>query len=133
MAEVAPEEAALVERVKQWFMGLEAEELIKTAYAFADQNCHLFEPELGEHKLVYTELHHQFRQLFEDKLNAFLASLGCSPEAFYVAFEKCSKVDPGTETMAELMYCCLQYEFFCQVMSERKADALRQAAPAPIG
>mmetsp|Transcript_24583 Transcript_24583/g.49871 ORF Transcript_24583/g.49871 Transcript_24583/m.49871 type:complete len:115 (+) Transcript_24583:53-397(+) len=114
-------------------MGLEAEELIKLAYAFADQYCHLFEPELGEHKLVYTELHQQFRQLFENKLHEFLASLGYTPEAFYVAFEKCAKVDAGTETMSELMYCCLQYEFFCQVMSERRADAMRQAAADASG
>merc|ERR1740129_105174 len=119
-AEITPEEASIVERVKQWFMGLEAEELVKTAYAFADANCHIFEPETGEHKLEYTYLHAQYRQLFEDQLNALLATHGWPPEAFYAAFEKMAKVDAGTETMAELMWCCLEYEFFCQVMQERK-------------
>mmetsp|Transcript_88103 Transcript_88103/g.244559 ORF Transcript_88103/g.244559 Transcript_88103/m.244559 type:complete len:133 (+) Transcript_88103:91-489(+) len=128
MAEVTAGEAAVVEAVKQWFMRDAPEELVQTAAAFADQHCDIFEPHLGEHKLVYTELHKQYRQIFEDKLNTYLAALGCTPEAFYAAFEKYGKVDRGTQEMGELMYCCLEYEFFCQVMSERKAEAVKRAA-----
>merc|ERR1719330_1898532 len=122
MAEVTPEEVAIVERVKTWFMGLEAEGLVKTAFAFADANCHIFEPETREHKLEYTYLHAQYRQLFEEQLNVLLINEGWAPEAFYAAFEKMAKADEGTQTMAELMWCCLEYEFFCQVMQERKTE-----------
>lgn len=36
----------------------------------------------------YTQLHNEFKQLFEDRLNSFLFGIGATPEAFYVAFEK---------------------------------------------
>eukprot|EP00747_Dinoflagellata_sp_TGD_P166990 gnl/TRDRNA2_/TRDRNA2_190641_c0_seq1.p1 gnl/TRDRNA2_/TRDRNA2_190641_c0~~gnl/TRDRNA2_/TRDRNA2_190641_c0_seq1.p1 ORF type:complete len:143 (+),score=26.23 gnl/TRDRNA2_/TRDRNA2_190641_c0_seq1:36-431(+) len=117
-----PDEQWLVNEVKQWFMESETEGLILTAYQFADQYCDVFEPDTGEHKLEYTQLHLMFRQLFEEKLNAFLAERAQTPEAFYEAFAKCAKVDEATDGMADMMYCCLQYDFFCQVMCERKRD-----------
>eukprot|EP00404_Azadinium_spinosum_P005175 CAMPEP_0180462652 /NCGR_PEP_ID=MMETSP1036_2-20121128/24519_1 /TAXON_ID=632150 /ORGANISM="Azadinium spinosum, Strain 3D9" /LENGTH=184 /DNA_ID=CAMNT_0022469439 /DNA_START=1 /DNA_END=554 /DNA_ORIENTATION=- len=129
--EVLPAERELVEQVRTWFMESQFEALTQEAYRFADLHCHLFEPELGEHKLVYTDLHRQFRQLFEDTLNAFLASLGSTPEAFEVAFEKCVKREVGgADIMAELMYCVMEYEFFCQVMAERKRDKQREEQAA---
>jgi hypothetical protein len=112
----------IVEAVKKWFMETEMEQLFHDAAAFADQHCEVFEPQVGEHKLVYTQLHEEYKQLFMDKLTAFLASLGQPLEAFEVAFEKMIKRDADAQGMAELMYCALDYEFFCQLMSERKKE-----------
>eukprot|EP00435_Cladocopium_sp_Y103_P024245 s4367_g5.t3 len=124
-------------KVKTWFTCTEMEALVQTAVQFADANCAIFEPELGEHKLVYTQLHNDFKQLFEDRLNSFLASIGATPEAFYVAFQKAGH-EGEVQTMAELMYTCLEYEFFCQIMCERKreleaqhASGLLPETPAP--
>ncbi|CAJ1403225.1 unnamed protein product [Effrenium voratum] len=129
--EVTGEEEELVQQVKKWFTCTEMEALVQTAVQFADANCAVFEPELGEHKLVYTQLHNEFKQLFEDRLNSFLASIGATPEAFYAAMEK-SANEGEVQTMAELMYTCLQYEFFCQIMCERKRELeARQAAGLP--
>mmetsp|Transcript_49769 Transcript_49769/g.105997 ORF Transcript_49769/g.105997 Transcript_49769/m.105997 type:complete len:180 (-) Transcript_49769:13-552(-) len=117
-------EEPLVNAVKKWFMETEMQALFESATEFADAHCEVFDPYLGEHKLEYTELHKQFRQLFEDKLNNFLASLGYSPEHFYLAFEKCIDRDAETKGMADIMWCCLDYEFFCQIMCERKRERL---------
>lgn len=112
----------IVNAVQKWFLETEMEQLFFDATAFADQHCEVFEPALGEHKLVYKQLHEQFQQLFLDKLNAFLASIGQPMEAFEAAFEKLVKKDAGAQTMAELMWCVLDYEFFCQLMCERKKE-----------
>mmetsp|Transcript_52418 Transcript_52418/g.98340 ORF Transcript_52418/g.98340 Transcript_52418/m.98340 type:complete len:197 (-) Transcript_52418:53-643(-) len=128
---LTPEEDQLVQAVRDWFFTTEMETLFLEATAFADANCMVFEPELGEHKLVYTELHHQFRRLFEDKLTMYLISIGRSPEQFYAAFEKSAQVDAGTENMADVMWTALDYEFFCQLMCERKRDLLKAMTPPP--
>mmetsp|Transcript_112562 Transcript_112562/g.303895 ORF Transcript_112562/g.303895 Transcript_112562/m.303895 type:complete len:166 (-) Transcript_112562:153-650(-) len=117
-------EKPLVDAVQKWFMESEMMTLFADASAFADLHCDVFELELKEHKLEYTALHNQFRQVFEDKLNGYLASIGYTPEHFYVAYEKCVDRDSGTKTMGEIMWCCLEYEFFCQIMCERKREKL---------
>ncbi|CAK9011830.1 unnamed protein product [Durusdinium trenchii] len=127
MSELSHDERELVLQVKTWFTCTEMEALVQTAVQFADANCAIFEPELGEHKLVYTQLHNEFKQLFEDRLNSFLASIGATPEAFYAAFEKAGH-EGEVQTMAELMYTCLEYEFFCQIMCERKRELEAQHA-----
>merc|ERR1711871_807780 len=121
-----------VQMVHDWFFQTEMERHFIDAAAFADEHCMVFEPELNEHKLVYTDLHNQFRRLFEDKLHNYLASIGHSPEAFYEAFQKTSKVDPNSQSMADLMWCALDYEFFCQLMCERKLEMQKKLA-APVG
>eukprot|EP00931_Biecheleriopsis_adriatica_P105926 TRINITY_DN80446_c0_g1_i1.p1 TRINITY_DN80446_c0_g1~~TRINITY_DN80446_c0_g1_i1.p1 ORF type:complete len:168 (+),score=55.78 TRINITY_DN80446_c0_g1_i1:28-504(+) len=122
-----PEDNRIVEEVKNWFMCTEMEALVQTAVQFADANCAIFEPELGEHKLEYTRLHNEFKQLFEERLNGFLATIGTTPEAFYAAFEKCAHTESAS-CMADLMYTCLQYEFFCQIMCERKRELEKEGA-----
>ncbi|CAE7943793.1 rab-6.1 [Symbiodinium sp. KB8] len=115
--DVSPQQRELVEQVKIWFTCTEMEALVQTAVQFADAHCAVFEPELGEHKLEYTRLHNEFKQLFEDRLNAFLSSVGATPEAFYDAFEKIGTEEGGeVQGLAEIMYTCLQYDFFCQVV-----------------
>ncbi|CAE7658682.1 cfap36 [Symbiodinium pilosum] len=133
MADVSPQERELVEQVKTWFTCTEMEALVQTAVHFADANCAVFEPELGEHKLEYTRLHNEFKQLFEDRLNGFLSSIGATPEAFYEAFQKIGKEEGGeVQGLAEIMYTCLQYDFFCQIMCERKREMeMQQAAGLP--
>ncbi|CAE7251959.1 cfap36 [Symbiodinium natans] len=131
--DVSPQQRELVEQVKIWFTCTEMEALVQTAVQFADANCSVFEPELGEHKLEYTRLHNEFKQLFEDRLNSFLSSIGATPEAFYEAFEKIGREEGGdVQGLAEIMYTCLQYEFFCQIMCERKREMeIQQAAGVP--
>merc|ERR1719237_512146 len=124
-----PDDEMLVEQVRTWFMKTEMDALFETAVAFADQHCDIFEPELGEHKHEYNTLHQQFTQLFEDKLNAFLASVGRRPEEFYVALKQChAKNDERTKNMADLMFTCLDYEFFCMIMCERKQEKSKASA-----
>mmetsp|Transcript_56542 Transcript_56542/g.106048 ORF Transcript_56542/g.106048 Transcript_56542/m.106048 type:complete len:159 (+) Transcript_56542:79-555(+) len=125
---VSPEQRSIVEQVKIWFTCTEMEALVHTAVQFADANCGIFEPELGEHKLEYTRLHNEFKQLFEDRLNAFLASIGATPEAFYEAFELIGREEGDVQGLAEIMYTCLQYDFFCQIMCERKRELESQQA-----
>ena len=43
-------------------------------------------------------------------MNELFASRGWTPEAFYVAFEKRATVDISAECMADMMWCCLDYE-----------------------
>ncbi|CAE7772558.1 rab-6.1 [Symbiodinium sp. CCMP2456] len=140
--DVSLQQRELVEQVKIWFTCTEMEALVQTAVQFADAHCAVFEPELGEHKLEYTRLHNEFKQLFEDRLNAFLSSIGATPEAFYEAFEKIGTEEGGeVQGLAEIMYTCLQYDFFCQIMCERKREMEMQQAtgvlptppPAPPG
>merc|ERR1711974_162074 len=102
----------------------EMEGLFQQATAFADLHCDAFEPSPGgEHKLVYTDLHKQYVLLFEDRLGAFLHSLGgYTLEHFYAALPQCAAREPNAEMMAECMLLCLEYEFFCQLMCERKRE-----------
>mmetsp|Transcript_3269 Transcript_3269/g.6622 ORF Transcript_3269/g.6622 Transcript_3269/m.6622 type:complete len:143 (-) Transcript_3269:2-430(-) len=131
MAQPTPEQEALVEAVKTWFMQTEMEALFQAASDFADQHCEVFEPELGEHKLEYTVLHNQFREIFEGKLLDFLTSMGQTQEAFDAAFEACVSADANTQVMGELMWCALNYEFFCSLMCEKRAERRRALGDAP--
>mmetsp|Transcript_45688 Transcript_45688/g.126794 ORF Transcript_45688/g.126794 Transcript_45688/m.126794 type:complete len:183 (-) Transcript_45688:251-799(-) len=124
--EPEPWEEQVVEAVRLWFMETEMQQLFNDAAAFADANCEVFDVQQDEHKLEYTALHQQYQAFFEAKLNAFLASIGHTSESFQVAFEKMVKKNGGAKTMAELMWCCLDYEFFCQIMVERKKELQSQ-------
>eukprot|EP00429_Kryptoperidinium_foliaceum_P021580 CAMPEP_0176132830 /NCGR_PEP_ID=MMETSP0120_2-20121206/67306_1 /TAXON_ID=160619 /ORGANISM="Kryptoperidinium foliaceum, Strain CCMP 1326" /LENGTH=214 /DNA_ID=CAMNT_0017468345 /DNA_START=32 /DNA_END=674 /DNA_ORIENTATION=- len=116
-------ESPLVKAVIKWFTDTEMEGLFRDAAAFADMHCDVFEPDQEVHKLEYTELHKQYLQLFEDKLSAFLNSLGgYTLEHFFAALPKCVKQDSEADMMAECMLCCLDYTFFCQLMCERKRE-----------
>merc|ERR1711862_1069258 len=107
----------------------EMEALFQEASDFGEKHCEVFDLSVQEHKHIYTELHQQFRQIFEDKLGGFLASIGRSPDAFYVALQTQlgkDKNDFGAQTMSELMWCCLDYEFFCNIMIEKKKEQMQK-------
>eukprot|EP00403_Amphidinium_massartii_P018191 CAMPEP_0178430202 /NCGR_PEP_ID=MMETSP0689_2-20121128/31199_1 /TAXON_ID=160604 /ORGANISM="Amphidinium massartii, Strain CS-259" /LENGTH=155 /DNA_ID=CAMNT_0020052053 /DNA_START=210 /DNA_END=674 /DNA_ORIENTATION=+ len=106
-------EAPLVEAVRKWFMETEMQQLFEDAARFADANCDVFELDREDHKLEYTELHKQYQQFFENKLDVFLQSLGYTKAHFEYAFEKRLKTDDDARLMGELMWCALDYEFFC--------------------
>eukprot|EP00929_Paragymnodinium_shiwhaense_P015684 TRINITY_DN123786_c0_g1_i1.p1 TRINITY_DN123786_c0_g1~~TRINITY_DN123786_c0_g1_i1.p1 ORF type:complete len:191 (-),score=37.20 TRINITY_DN123786_c0_g1_i1:98-670(-) len=124
------EEVQLVQAVRTWFMQTEMEQHFKDAEAFADRHCHVFDLSSMEHKLEYTELHHKFQNFFEEKLNLFLGTIGRTPEEFYIAFQKCAKTDDKADQMAEIMTIAMDYEFFCQIMAEKKR-ALGPPPPPP--
>lgn len=119
-------ETRVIQAVNAWFT--ENEGLVGIAYEFADQHCHIFDQHSETHKLEYTELHHQFRDLFEQKLNEYLASEELEPEAFHLVLAKAIRVDPEAENMGQMLLAVMDYEFFCQVMVERKNAADEAAA-----
>mmetsp|Transcript_60261 Transcript_60261/g.111753 ORF Transcript_60261/g.111753 Transcript_60261/m.111753 type:complete len:170 (-) Transcript_60261:96-605(-) len=123
-----PEEAwegPLVEAVRTWFLETEMQQLFEAATAFADAHCDVFDLDREDHKLEYTDLHKQYNQLFENKLDTYLRSIGYTQAHFEYAFEKRLKFDEEAQFMGQLMYCALDYEFFCQLMCERKREKLK--------
>jgi hypothetical protein len=119
----------VIEAVTDWLTGEEM--LIQEAYAFADQYCHAFTAPAtpGEHKLEFTELHKQFQTVFEEKLNAKLVSLGVEPEQFHAALEA-MKDDESTEMLIQFLIAMTDYDFFIQVMEERKAALYPNGVPS---
>eukprot|EP00438_Fugacium_kawagutii_P016943 Skav230406 [mRNA] locus=scaffold4006:23499:31022:+ [translate_table: standard] len=99
--------------------------LVQTAVQFADANCAIFEPELGEHKLVYTQLHNDFKQLFEDIMCERKREL----EAQHVLLAVCDMID------VEIFHSRLHdVSFFvlCHGFGVRQASGLLPETPAGI-
>ena len=70
------------------------DELAQEAFAFADQHFQSFEVlESGEHQLENKQLHNQFNEIFELRLDEYLAAKGIAPQTFYEVLEERTAAD----------------------------------------
>jgi hypothetical protein len=68
-------------QVKEFFY--ENDDFAEIFETWAEDNCSEFVVDEEEHKLQYTELHNEFRQMFEDQIEGFIESLGHTVFDFY--------------------------------------------------
>jgi hypothetical protein len=103
------------------------EELGQEAFAFADQHFQDFEVmESGEHQLQNKQLHNQFTEIFELRLNDYLAAKEIAPQTFYNVLEEQTAADSkSTALLLQSLRIATDYDFFIEVMRERK-DTLRK-------
>lgn len=68
----------LIEKVQAYFFT--DEKLSQKFENFVGKNCHVIDLESPENKLVYTEIYEEYRDLFEQSLEAYIKSIGkCCP------------------------------------------------------
>lgn len=110
---------------------------------FAHNYCAYFEFiaersdfESAENKLVYTQIHHKFQELFEGELAAFLSSQGWTCEQF---LEQCSKeMQKGSEessestwgSIYEIVISLTDYEIFKVMMLDTRRKFPDLVAPS---
>jgi len=105
------------------------DELAQEAFAFADEHFQAFEvTESGEHQLANTQLHNQFLEIFELRLNEYLEANGVAPQTFYdVLEERTAAASESTALLVASFRAITDYDFFIEAMRERR-EAAAQAA-----
>lgn len=95
--------------------------------SFMDENCLVFDAE-EENKLVYTELHNEFKDLVEGVLNQQLAEVGVCEEDFYNACEavfqrgQSDDQDEYARDVVEQIMACADFLTFKKLMFRRNKE-----------
>ena len=64
----------LIEKVQCYFF--QDESLSKKFENFVNKNCHVIDLSNDEHKLVYTEIYNEYKDMLEETLEKYIESLG---------------------------------------------------------
>ena len=67
---------------------LESERFDAAVMDFVDENCEAFDDDDGENKLIYTDIHREFKDNVETLIQSNLGELGITSEMFMEACEK---------------------------------------------
>ena len=68
-------------QVKEFFY--ENDDFAEIFETWAEENCGAIVVDEEENKLQYTDLHNEFRKMFEDQIEGFIESLGYTTYDFY--------------------------------------------------
>jgi len=75
-----------------------------------------------EFRLEYTDVHNEFRQLYESMIEKFIVSQGASVVDFYRDLSEKSQ-DPTSQeaTLGQIMLATTDFDIFMQMMRETRA------------
>jgi hypothetical protein len=115
----------LIDRVQKYFY--EDEEFTKTFENFVKAECDVIDLQSEEYKLAYTEVYEKYKILFEDKLEAFIASQGCSSLDFYKALKEASDNDPESAhtVFGQILVAVVDFDIFMVMMREMAQSSSR--------
>jgi hypothetical protein len=113
----------LIERVQKYFFG--NEELAHTFESFIKRKAHVVDLESEEYKLQYTQIFLEYKDLFEEIMEAFLGNeLKISSKDFYMALKrKMDKdYDSNESIFAQILIAVTDFDVFMQMMRDAKRD-----------
>lgn len=90
-------------------------------HGFIEKNCHEFAAGEEENKLIYTQLHNEFRTLVDDLLSSFLEELGVSGEAFIDAIKAGENVELSS-MVAEFLFALDDFASFRTLMEKKNLE-----------
>lgn len=88
---------------------------------FIDEKCDLFDNS-EENKLIYTEIHEEFRKHIEALIESNLGELGITPELFYESCEKSRNSRNVNKTVFERLTAIDEFQTFKKVMVRRNIE-----------
>lgn len=119
-----PDDEALLRHVFDWYY--EDEDLEAELQKFAFDNAKLFDDECrktGEYSLEHTELHAEFRRIFERRLEQCVERHGASVQKFYrsVAGDQARSTELYSgHTFAAVINSTMSFESFYEMMQDAK-------------
>lgn len=90
-------------------------------HGFIEQHCHEFAAGEEENKLIYTQLHNEFRTLVDNLLSSFLDQLGVSCEAFVDAI-KSGANEELSSIVTEFLYALDDFSSFRTLMEKKNVE-----------
>lgn len=110
--------AELINKVQKYFY--EDEEFTKTFENFVKDECDIIDLSSEEYKLEYTEIYEKYKVLFEEKLESFIESQGCTPLDFYKALKETSDNDPDSAhaVFGQILVAVVDFDIFMVMMRE---------------
>ncbi|CAE7829740.1 unnamed protein product [Symbiodinium sp. KB8] len=112
--------AAAVQKIKHYVF--EDEEFEGTFKTWAEANCHVVDLTLPpeEHRLEYTDLHRQFTELFNRKLDEHIEEEGVSVEDVYAHLAEIMEKSPLSEDafLVRIMLSITDFQSFVEMMRE---------------
>mmetsp|Transcript_9252 Transcript_9252/g.22939 ORF Transcript_9252/g.22939 Transcript_9252/m.22939 type:complete len:115 (+) Transcript_9252:219-563(+) len=91
--------------------------------AFKAKNCAPFLSTGDEFTLKHTEVHVQYKRLFEGRIESSLKTLGCSSTEFIQQVVSKSQTDVRYSDFAESLSSVEDFEAFCVMMRQKAAEA----------
>mmetsp|Transcript_59135 Transcript_59135/g.142509 ORF Transcript_59135/g.142509 Transcript_59135/m.142509 type:complete len:115 (-) Transcript_59135:22-366(-) len=90
---------------------------------FRAKNCQPFLSTGEEYTLKHTEIHMQYKRLFEGRIESSLKALGCSSSDFIRQVAAKSSEDGKYSDFAESLGSVEDFESFCAMMRQKAAEA----------
>ncbi|KAK3264774.1 hypothetical protein CYMTET_26499 [Cymbomonas tetramitiformis] len=88
---------------------------------FTEKNCEVFDG-AEELKLEYTDLHNQYKRLFESRVESFLKKKGCTVELFVSSAKEKMQDDPSCRDFFEYLLAVDDFEQFCVMMKKTRNE-----------
>ena len=113
-----PNNHELLQKTQEFFYT--NDELMATFESFAGDNCHIIDLDTDEYKLQYTELYNVYKGMFEDKLEGFIGTLGCSAMDLYEALKEVTDEDPNCNDaiFGQILFAVSDFDLFMIMMRE---------------
>jgi hypothetical protein len=124
----------LIMKVQEYFFG--NDELAKEFEGFVKKRAHMIDLSTDEYKLEYTKMFDDYKTLFEDRLEGYMArSLGITPEDFYEALLKDTKENSGGNgaMFGEIMGAIAGFDVFMIMMREAAEAIADGSEKATVG
>lgn len=108
----------LINRVQKYFY--EDDEFTKTFENFIKDECGIIDLTSDEYKLEYTEIYEKYKILFEDKLESFIESQGCTSLDFYKALKETTDNDSESAhaVFGQILVAVVDFDIFMVMMRE---------------
>mmetsp|Transcript_21944 Transcript_21944/g.30502 ORF Transcript_21944/g.30502 Transcript_21944/m.30502 type:complete len:129 (+) Transcript_21944:65-451(+) len=88
--------------------------------SFTEKNCVTFD--VGEQRIEHTDIHKQYKRLFESRMESYLRKQSCSMEAFVQLLQERVKQDESCGEFLNILLAVDDYVFFCNMMIKIKSE-----------
>jgi hypothetical protein len=108
----------LIDQLQKYFY--EDNELAATFETYVKERSVIIDLDSEEYKLSYTEAYNEYKEMFEQKMEAQIVRLGYSPVEFYkVIKDKIEKDREGSVAIfAQILLGVTEFDIFMQMMRE---------------
>ena len=108
----------LIDQLQKYFY--EDNELAATFENYVKERSVIIDLDSEEYKLSYTEAYNEYKEMFEQKMEAHIVRLGYSPVEFYkVIKDKIEKEREGSVAIfAQILLGVTEFDIFMQMMRE---------------
>ena len=108
----------LVDKVSSYFYT--DPDLLVTFESFAENNCHVIDLDSEEYNLKYTELYNDYKSIFEENIEGYLQTLGCSALDLYNALQEATDEDANSNSaiFGQILFAVSDFDIFMTMMRE---------------